>query len=47
MKGTTVEIKATLKGVKEKYDGKLIKRWKYWVICLNNAVGYVPEKHLL
>jgi hypothetical protein len=29
MKGTTVGIRATLRGVEDEYKGKLIKRWKY------------------
>lgn len=47
LKGTTVEMKVTLKGIEAEHDGKLIKRWKYWEYILNNAVDNMPEKHLL
>jgi hypothetical protein len=29
LKGTTVEMRVTSKGIEAEYGGKLIKRWKY------------------
>jgi len=47
LKGTTVEMRVTLKGIEAKYGEKLIKRWKYWKYVPTNDVGYMSEKHLL
>jgi len=47
LKGTTLEMRVTLKDIEAEYCGKLIKRWKYWEYVLNNAVDYIPKKHLL
>ncbi len=47
LKGTTIEMRVTLRGVEALHDGKLIKRWRYWKHVLNIAVDYSLEKHLL
>lgn len=47
LKGNTVEMRVTLKGIEAWADGKQIKRWKYWEHVSNIAVGYMLEKHLL
>jgi hypothetical protein len=47
LKGTTIEMIATLRGIEALHDGIPIKRWKYWKHVLNIDVDYILEKHLL
>jgi len=47
LKGATVEMRITLKGIEAWYCEKLIKRWKYWEQILNIDVDYTLKRHLL
>lgn len=47
MRGETISMRITLKGLEAWHNGIFLKRWKYWEYVLHIDANYTIEKYLL